>query len=85
MIPLYIFLLIWFVLLAIFGFMALLSVIQMLRYGLAGVGTYLTTTAFFLATFLVIVGTSAFLVSVDWQQNIDLLGDGTQSSILLNQ
>jgi len=74
MIPLYFFLLAWFVLLAIFGLMALLSVMQMLRYGVAGPGTYFTTTAYFVITFIVIFGTSAYLLSVDWNQAPDLFG-----------
>lgn len=74
MFPLYILPLIWFVLLAIFAIMALLSVIQLLRYGIAGPGTYLTTTLFLVVCIVTVVGASAYLVTINWQQSIDVLG-----------
>ena len=83
MFPLSVFLIAWFILLAIFGLMALLSVIQMLRYGLAGPGTYMTTLIFFVATFVVVFGTSAYLLTVDWTQQIDLFG-GLSQSVIFN-
>lgn len=83
MIPLYFFLIAWFVLLAIFGFMALLSVIQMMRFGLASPGTWLTTTIFFVVSLVVIFGTSAHLLSVDWSQTPDLFS-GMRAMTIFN-
>jgi len=79
----YVFLLVWFALLAAIGLMSMVSVIQMLRYGIASVGTYLTTTLFLIIAFLVVFGTSAYLVTVDWQQNLDLQ-NGLNSVNILN-
>lgn len=81
MIPLYFFLIAWFVLLAIHGLMALLSVIQMMRFGIAGPGTWLTTTAFFVVSFVAIFGTSAYLISVDWSQAPDFFGSMRELTI----
>ena len=72
MIPLYVFLLIWLALLAVFAFVAMLSVIQMLRFGIAGAGTYLSTTLFLAISFIVIFGTSTYVLNADWQQSVDL-------------
>ena len=83
MIPLSYFLLAWFVLLGLFGLMTLLSVMQLLRYGMAGAGTYLSTTFFFLVVLIVVFGTSTYLLSVDWSQSVDIFG-GLRNSTIFN-
>ncbi len=83
MIPFSIFLITWLVLLGIFIIMAALSIIQMLRYGLPGHGTSLTTLAFSVIALIVIFGTSIYLINIDWTQHIDLFG-GIQQSVIFN-
>ncbi len=65
-ISLSVFLIIWLVLLAIFAILSLVSVIQMLRFGLAGPGTYLSTALFLVVAAIVVGGTLLALINVDW-------------------
>jgi len=71
-ITLSVFLIIWLVLLAIFAAVAFISVIQMLRFGLAGPGTYLSTALFLVVAALVVGGTLFALVGVDWSLGLSL-------------
>ncbi len=74
MLPLSYFLLAWIILLAIFGLVALISIMQMLRYGVVGIGTYLSTILFLLVSMVVVLGTGIFLTRVDWTQSMNLYG-----------
>ncbi|MBU1348473.1 hypothetical protein KJ781_00175 [Patescibacteria group bacterium] len=71
-IPLVIFLFAWFVFLVIFTFLALVSVVQMLRFGVAGPGTYLSTVTFLAVTGLVLGGVGLYLAGVDWNATLDI-------------
>ncbi|MBP9864099.1 hypothetical protein KBC54_01450 [Patescibacteria group bacterium] len=82
MIPLSYFLLAWFIFFIIFGIMAFISVVQMLRFGVAGFGTYVSTGAFLSVTLLVILGCSLYFISVDWQQTLNLLGGFTTTPVI---
>lgn len=73
MIPLIWFLLGWFVLLAIFAFSALLTVMMSLRYGLSGLMTYFSTVLFLGVTTLAIVATGSYLLGVDWSRSLDVV------------
>lgn len=73
MIPLSYFLIAWTVLLAVFGFMTLLTLIQMLRHGLPSLTTYLTTFIFLLVTAGVIIGTALYLSQADLTVNITVV------------
>jgi hypothetical protein len=77
-IPLSIFLVVWLVLLAIFSLVALVSVIQMLRFGVAGPGTYVSTGFFLIVVALVVGSTLLYLTGVDWSLGLTL-GDVTAS------
>lgn len=81
MIPLSYFLIGWTILLAFFGVLLLLTLIQMLRHGLSVTATYVSTFIFLIVTAAVVLGTAFYLSSVDWsigigpapqQQSIDL-------------
>lgn len=70
MIPLPIFLIIWLVLLLVFLVMALFSVVQMMRFGIAGSMVYISTLSFWVVSAIVIVATASFLLTVDWSQSL---------------
>ena len=72
MIPLSIFLIAWLVALAIFVIVALISIMQMLRYALAHPITYLTTFVFVAISAGIILGTLLFLSKTDLQSSLDL-------------
>ncbi|MFH1077720.1 MAG: hypothetical protein V1745_00345 [Patescibacteria group bacterium] len=71
-IPISFFLLAWFVLLVVFGLLAFISVIQMLRFGVAGSGTYLSTAVFLAVSGLVLGGVGLYLAGVDWNATLDI-------------
>lgn len=72
MIPLPIFLVVWLILLLAFSVMALVSVVQMLRFGIAGTMAYISTAGFLILSFFVIAGTGLYLLNVDWSLSLDL-------------
>ncbi len=74
MIPLYLFLLAWFVFLGFYGLMSLVSVFQLMRYGIAQTGTWVTTMLFCTVALLVVIGAGFFLLSTDWNQSLNILG-----------
>lgn len=71
MIPLSYFLIAWLVFLGLYAIMSFISVIQMVRFGIAGSGTYLSTVLFLCVAFLVIFGTGWFLIGTDWTQGVN--------------
>lgn len=73
MISLSIFLLVWIILLLIYGVMVLLTLLQVLRHGLPTSMTYATTFVFLLVSIGVIVWTSLYLTGVDWSETVNLL------------
>lgn len=86
MIPLSYFLIAWAVLLAVFGFMTLLTLIQMLRHGLPSMSTYASTFLFLIVAAGVVIGTALYLFQADMSVSINLVPtsllpifpDGTQ-------
>ena len=83
MIPLYYFLLAWGVFLLIFVGMALLTVLQMIRFGIAGLGTYASTFLFLAVCVIVVLGGTVYFASVDWTQPVNIFG-GLVSSPIFN-
>lgn len=73
MIPLYVFLLAWLLFLGLYAIMSFLSVLQMVRFGVAGSGTWLATMAFLVVAFFVIAGSGFYFLTVDWHQSLDVL------------
>ena len=73
MVSLTFFLIIWIILLGIFGLLVLLTLIQMLRHGLPSTATYITTFVFLLVTAGVVIGTSVYLTGVDWSVTVNLI------------
>ncbi len=81
MIPIWIFFLIWLVLMSIYALMALISVTQMLRYGIASTVTAFTTFSF-LACITIATGiTGLYLIGVDWSQSVNVFGSLISSTI----
>ncbi|MFA6447418.1 MAG: hypothetical protein WCW31_04160 [Patescibacteria group bacterium] len=78
MIPVYYFVIAWLIFLGVFVLIALVSVMQMLRFGLAHWLTYFTTVAF--------VGLSAIIIvfSLYWIGHANLLTELNLNSIFGN-
>jgi hypothetical protein len=72
MIPLYLFLAAWLVLLVIYGFVAFISIVQMVRFGLASSMTYFSTGIFLFVAGIVLAGTTIYLATVDWSLALDV-------------
>lgn len=72
MIPLVYFLFAWLVLVALFAAVALITVIMALRYGLSGLLTTLSTAIFLFVTCAVLMGMGAYLLGMDWEQDVRL-------------
>ncbi|MFZ2803606.1 MAG: hypothetical protein WA001_00110 [Patescibacteria group bacterium] len=81
MIPLSYFLIAWFIFLGIYGIMSLISMLQLVRLGLAGAGTFLSATFFMVVIVLVVLGTGSYFVGVDWHQGMNLFGWLSSSSV----
>ncbi len=82
MIPLYFFLIAWLVFLGLYGVMALVSLFQFIRFGVAGIGTWLSSLTFIAVVTVVILGTGSVLVGVDWHQSLNLFAWIGSSPIL---
>jgi hypothetical protein len=72
MISLSFFLILWIILLAIYAFLALISVAQMIRFGVASSMTYFSTGIFLTVAAVVIIATIGYLFTVDWSIGFDL-------------
>jgi hypothetical protein len=72
MIPLGIFLILWIILLAIYVFLAFVSIVQMVRFGVASSMTYFSTGAFLTVAAIVIIATAIYLLTVDWSVGLDI-------------
>lgn len=70
MLPLYWILLAWLLLVAIYTAMAAVTVVVFLRYGLTGLGTYLSAAVFLVVSFLIIFGSGMYLLTIDWNDGI---------------
>lgn len=81
MIPLIYFLLAWVAFLAIFAVMSLLTAMQMLRFGLAGLGTYASTFVFLAFSVVVVLGSAFYFTGVDWYQPVNIFGSLIDSAI----
>lgn len=82
MIPLSYFLLAWLAFLLIFLVVAAISILQMLRFGLAHWLTEAATAFFVLIAAVVILGTLGYLSGVDLKSSLDvnaLIGIGRQT------
>ena len=73
MIPLSYFLVAWVILLAIFGVMLMLTLVQMLRHGLSTFGTYASTFIFLVSTVGVLIGVTIYLGGVDWKTEVNVI------------
>ena len=80
MIPLYYVLIAWVVLLGIFGFMTLLTLLQMLRHGLPTPSTYVSTFFFLAVIALVVLGVGAQLTTVNWAESVSVLPGGAKQA-----
>jgi len=83
MIPLYVFLLAWLIFLVLYGVMALVSMLQFVRFGVAGTGTWLSTITFLVVALCVVFGTGWYLLGADWMQTLNLFGSLSSSVPLI--
>lgn len=72
-IPLLWFLFAWLFLIAIFAFMAFLTIAMTLRFGLSCAATYIYAGLFTLVSAVVLVGMSSYILQIDWSQMVNLL------------
>lgn len=72
MIPIAIFVIIWLVFVGIFMVMAILSIMQMLRFGVRDPLTTWSVILFVGLSLLIILGTLLFLSQIDLQSGLDL-------------
>lgn len=72
MISLSFFLILWVILLAIYAFLALISVTQMIRFGVASSMTYFSTGIFLAVAIIVVLVTVGYFLTVDWSIGFDL-------------
>jgi hypothetical protein len=79
MIPLSYFLIAWVILLAIFGVLMVLTLVQLLRFGLASPSTYMSTLVFLVVTTGVVLYTLTSFARVDWSTPISLMPAGVES------
>ncbi|MBP9762067.1 hypothetical protein KBD34_00430 [Patescibacteria group bacterium] len=63
----------WIALVAVFGFMSLLTLATTVRYGLACSSTYVAAGVFALGSFGVIALTVGYAASIDLTQSFDLI------------
>jgi len=82
MIPLSYFLIAWIILLAIFGFLLLLTLIQMLRHGLPMPSTYISTFLFLAVIAFVVLGVGGHLTTVDWSQSVSLIPSNANAYLI---
>lgn len=75
MIPLIWFLLAWLVLVGLFAFATLITVIMHLRFGLSGTWTFVSTGIFLLVALGVLLASGGYLFTVDWSQSFNLTGE----------
>lgn len=76
-IPLLWFLFGWLGLIAIFAFMAFLTVAMTLRFGVSCTATYVYTGLFSLVTGSVLLAMTWYIFTVDWTQSVVLFGRST--------
>lgn len=81
MIPLVYFLIAWGVFILIFGIMALLAILQMMRFGIAGLGTFASTFLFIAISVVTVLGCTVYFSTVDWNQGVNVLGGFANSAI----
>ncbi len=73
-IPLIWFLFAWLALVAIFAFLAFLTIAMTLRFGLSCTSTYVYSGGFLLVSVIVVLMTSLYLMNIDWSQQLVLFG-----------
>ncbi len=61
----------WFVIVGVFGLIAVLASLQMLRCGVREGGTQGFTLVFMIVGLIVFLSSTAYLVRVDWTQTVD--------------
>lgn len=66
----------------ILGLVAILSAVQMLRFGVAGATTTSITTFFIIVGIAITLITTTYLTTIDWTQHVDLFSGLIDTSIL---
>jgi hypothetical protein len=83
MFPMSYFLLAWLILLGLYFIMSMVSVLQMVRFGIAGFGTYASTAIYLTLFALTVLGCSLYFLTQDWTQSV-ILFQGLSSSPFIN-
>lgn len=83
MVPISYFLIAWIILLSLYLIMAMVSVLQMVRFGIAGFGTYASTTIFIALLVITVVGSGLYFLTVDWSGSLGFFA-GISNSPFLN-
>lgn len=84
MISLSVFLLAWLVLLGMHLIFSLITVLQMMRFGIATFGTYAATTVFVAVMVVTMLVCGGYFLTVDWTQPFSLFEGFLGSSPYLN-
>jgi hypothetical protein len=77
MIPLYWFLFVWLILMALFCVAALLTVMLAVKYGLSSFTTFISTVLFLGVSVTAIIITGIYLLGADWTQGLNIFGNVT--------
>ena len=72
MIPLSYFLIAWILLIALYAVLAVVTVIQMVRFAVASNMTYFSTAVFLIVAFLGLGATLVYFLTVDWTSGVNL-------------
>jgi hypothetical protein len=79
MIPLVYFLAAWAAFILLYGIMSFLAVLQMMRFGIAGTGTYASTFIFMALGVVTVLGCAFYFTTVDWSQSVNIFGGLVES------
>jgi hypothetical protein len=72
----------WLLFVFFFGFLALLTVTLLIRFGLASAGTYIASGLFLGVITLTLLGTGGYLLTVDWKQTVSVLPSAPTDTLL---
>ena len=80
MIPLGYLLFAWAALLALYGLLALITIVQAIKHGPPDFFTYASTFAFLAVIAAVILGSGSYFLTVDWSERISVIPAGLTGS-----
>jgi hypothetical protein len=72
MIPLFAFLILWLILVGVYVVLALITMMQMLRFGISSPSAIFLTIFYLIIAIFILGGTALYLFTVDWSIAFDL-------------